>query len=74
MNDHLHPVFQQALAPYAPPPSEPSRPKERFVVTIGTRTTARIVMECYATDSCTAVAQHLCLSMPGERVDVRSAE
>jgi len=67
-NAHLHPIFQRALAPWMPP-----APARRYVVTVGQRDRVRLLLECTAPDSSTAVEQHLHLSLPLERVEARLA-
>lgn len=48
------------------------QPLRQFRVRIGQRGDPRIAFECMATDSVTAVQQHMCLAGVGERCEVEA--
>lgn len=45
-----------------------------FIVTVGPRGLPRLQFEAIAPDSCTAFEQHVCLALPGERVEVKAVQ
>lgn len=68
MNDHLHPIFREALAPFAPPPLLP------FIVQIKCGPAVITEFGAMGTDSLTVAARHECLCELGQYVRVVPAD
>ena len=68
MNDHLHPIFREALAPFARPALKP------FIVRIKCGPAVLTEFAAMGPDSCTVAAQHEDLCELGQYIQVVPAD